>query len=216
MKRKQKLIKGVNFSYQGDNINQSSRNVNKSSQIVSKTSSQSCVSTHRSRPKPNYSNSKLKTKNEGQSFVNSINSINNTTRSISVFSQSQFHQNSTNTNQALNSYDTTRTTTVNNNTNVAVDNNNEIELKNATIQIFNCHCFTSVIFLIIFDLLVVVHIILTQLSRDKFVYSIIMAMNFLEKMPKLVELFLYSQQSAMINDIAFLPKNYSEECGFYK
>lgn len=216
MKRKQKLIKGVNFSYQGDNINQSSRNVNKSSQNVSKTSSQSCVSTHRSRPKPNYSNSKLKTKNDGQSFANSINSINNTTRSISVFSQSQFHQNSTNTNQALNSYDTTRTTTVNNNINVAVDNNNEMELKNATIQIFNCHCFTSVIFLIIFDLLVVVHIILIQLSRDKFVYSIIMAMNFLEKMPKLVELFLYSQQSAMINDITFLPKNYSEECGFYK
>ena len=93
-------------------------------------------------------------------------------------------------------------------------------LNNSSPKMFNISKWIISISLIIYVLLLSVNVIITNMGKEEFVYSILIAMNFLEKVPKLAEMFIFAQQSVIINNISVIDnaddkKYHSEYLNYY-
>lgn len=117
-------------------------------------------------------------------------------------------------NTRLNSYATTTTTTTTTNnrattTTNAINNNQETNQNTyqKAHKLFFISKIIIIAFFTLFFLILSLNLIFTYNGKRKFDYSIIIAMNFLEKIPKIAELFIYSQLSVIVNDINFISNN---------
>ena len=91
---------------------------------------------------------------------------------------------------------------------------------NSSPKMLNISKWIISISLIIYVLLLSVNVIITNMGKEEFVYSILIAMNFLEKVPKLAEMFIFAQQSVIINNISVIDnaddkKYHSEYLNYY-
>lgn len=120
-------------------------------------------------------------------------------------------------NTRLNSYVTTTTSNYTNNptttTTNAINSNQEgyQNIQQTSPKMFFISKIIIIVFFIVFFLLLSLNLIFTYDGKKKFDYSIIIAMNFLEKIPKIAELFIYSQLSVIVNDINFISNNDSNK-----
>lgn len=93
-------------------------------------------------------------------------------------------------------------------------------INSSSSRMFNISKWIVSIAMILYVLLLSVNVIISNMGKKEFIYSILLAMNFLEKVPKLAEMFIYAQQSVIVNNVMSIDnkedkKYHSEYLNYY-